>query len=518
MSILERLPTSIEQYPKLLRGLKKCSEEDQRSHLRNLCLTDLYFLLRYGCARKDLEDPWLFARCREVQAEPDGRLDLWARFHYKSSIGTFGLTLQDILKNPEETVGIFSHTRPIAKGFLRQLKYELERNERLKGWFDDVLWADPQKEAPKWSEDDGIVVKRKGNPKESTVEAWGVVDGQPTSKHFSKLVYDDVVTKESVTSPDMIQKTTDSLALSYNLGMPGGKRRFYGTRYHYNDTYKAVIDRGTAKPRVHTATVDGEPDGTPVLITAEYLAELRRDMGPYIFGAQMLQDPASDSVQGFKREWLRYWRREPDGNKYLLVDAASEKKKGSDYTCMVVLALGSDRNIYILDMVRDRLNLTQRADRVMRLHRKWRPYETRYERYGMMADIEHIKTRQELENYRFDIVEVGGATPKNDRIRRLIPFFEQARVYLPETLYVTDYEGIARDLVTSFVEEEYAAFPVSLHDDMLDALARIAEQDGKNNGDTIKLELSWPMPEIDPDKPKDKYAMNKRMSVGAWGA
>jgi hypothetical protein len=36
-----------------------------------------------------------------------------------------------------------------------------------------VLWADPVKESPKWSEDEGIVVKRKGNPKEATVEAWG---------------------------------------------------------------------------------------------------------------------------------------------------------------------------------------------------------------------------------------------------------------------------------------------------------------------------------------------------------
>jgi hypothetical protein len=101
-----------------------------------------------------------------------------------------------------------------------------------------VLFENPSKESPKWSEDEGIVVKRKSNPKESTVEAWGLVDGQPTSKHYKLMVYDDVVTRESVTTPEMMTKTTDALALSFNLTAKEGRRRFIGTRYHFNDTYR----------------------------------------------------------------------------------------------------------------------------------------------------------------------------------------------------------------------------------------------------------------------------------------
>jgi hypothetical protein len=99
----------------------------------------------------------------------------------------------------------------------------------------------------------------------------------------------------------------------------------------------------------------------------------------------------------------------------------------------------------------------------------------RYEKYGLMADIEHIESVQRLTNYRFDLTEVGGILPKNDRIKRLIPYFEQGRVYFPRTHYYTGSDGKLVDLVQEFIEQEYKAFPVPIHDDMLDALARIAE-------------------------------------------
>jgi len=435
----------------------------------------------------------LFDRCREVQADPDDHLDLWARDHRKSTIITYGKTIQDILCSHGEgriterelTFGIFSHTRPIAKSFMRQIKRELENNEVLKETFDDILYENPSAQSLKWSEDDGIIVKREGNPKEATVEAWGVVDGQPIGKHFDVLIYDDVVTRASVNTPEMIANTTEALELSYNLGTEHTKRRFIGTRYHFNDSYNTIMKRKTAIPRIYPATDDGTVEGKAVMLSQESLNNKRRDMGPYTFATQMLQNPKADETQGFLTEWLRYApRREPTGlNVYLLFDPASGKKKGNDYTAAWAVGLGSDKNIYVLDMVRDRLNLQQRAELVMRWHRKYKPKQVRYEKYSMQADIEYIKTLQGAENYRFEIEEVGSSVSKNDRIRRLIPYFANKQIYLPEFLYYTDYEGTMRELVSEFVEFEYKAFPVSEHDDMMDALARLMEPD---------LSLIWP--------------------------
>jgi phage terminase large subunit-like protein len=446
---------------------------------RKLCQTDLFFLLTVGCKRKDIDRDWLYQRCREVQAKPDGHLDLWAREHYKSTIITFGKSIQDLLRDPNNTtIGIFSHTRPIAKGFLNQIKRELETNKFLKTLFPEILYEKPENESPSWSLDGGLMVKRTTNSKESSLEAWGVVDGQPTSKHFSILVYDDLVTRESVSTPDQIKKVTSALELSYNLGAAGGSKRFIGTRYHIHDTYRVIMDRGTVIPRIYPATHNGKQDGEPVFLSAETLSEKRRDMGPYTYGTQMLQDPVADRAMSFKDEWLVYYETLGDTskwNKYIIVDPASSKKATSDYTVMVVIGLAPDNNYYRLDAVRDRMNLTQRASKLFELHRIHQPKAVGYEKYGMQADIEHIKYVMEQKNYRFPIIELGGSMPKEDRIKMLIPVYEQKRFYSPKRLMFVDTEGVTRDYVQLFMTDEFLAFPVSVHDDMLDCEARILD-------------------------------------------
>ena len=73
----------LEDYVSSLNELISSTPEDEHIPLmRELCRNDLYFLLRYGCGREDMEYQFLFDRCREVELSPDGMLDLWSRDHY----------------------------------------------------------------------------------------------------------------------------------------------------------------------------------------------------------------------------------------------------------------------------------------------------------------------------------------------------------------------------------------------------------------------------------------------------
>ena len=230
VSPVHKLPReeAIRQYGLFLAKARKEGEPVLRDMMRFMCQNDLFFLLTRVLKRKDANKDFIYDRCRMVQESPNGYLDLWAREHYKSTIITFALTIQDILNNPDATFGIFSHTRPIAKAFLRQIKREFEENEVLKDLFADILFEKPAQQSPKWSEDEGIIVRRKSNPKEATIEAWGL-GGQPTSKHYSHMVT-TTRTKESV-QPHYDWNTTTAWENSRNL-LHGRRARPRDPRHH----------------------------------------------------------------------------------------------------------------------------------------------------------------------------------------------------------------------------------------------------------------------------------------------
>jgi len=456
-------------------------KDDDVETMRDLCKNDLFFLLTVACKRKDINRAWLYDRCREVEENPDDMLFLWAREHYKSTLITFGMTITEILNNPEATCAVFSHTRPIAKAFVAQIKSELEQNEFLKDLFPEILYKNPQAESPCWSLENGIVVKRATNPKEPTLAGWGLIDGQPISKHYSLVIYDDVVTPASVSTPEQISKCNNMWGLSLSLGAAGGKTRYIGTRYHANDTWQFIMDQKAATPNIKAATEDGKIDGKSVFMTEEVLAK-RKQSGSAVFAAQYLQDPLADSAQGFNVDDMRFYDEHAFNyssmNLYITVDAAGERKMkntGADYTAMDVIGLGADNNYYLIDAVRDRLNLTERAKILFAWHMKYKPRAVGYERYGAMSDIAHMQDKMQRDNYRFEITELGGQMPKNDRIRQLIPVFEYHRFHFPHKLHFMAHDGKMVDWVNKFVKEEFSTFPLCSHDDALDALARIVD-------------------------------------------
>lgn len=460
---------------------------------REMCKKDLFFVLFFGLQREDVNEPFIVNAIREVEEDHEDTLDLWAREHYKSTILTYGLPIQEIIINPEERIGIFSHTRPIAKGFLRQIKHSLEATPPIKRWFPDIFYTNPKSQAPKWSEDDGLIVKRKSHPKESTVEAWGLVDGQPTSKHFTIRIYDDVVTEDGVGTPAMITKTIKAYELSQSLGTVEGHKRMCGTHYHHADLYmhnKAKAQsyeiHGVAQPkkvkvshgykvREKPATHDGTATGKPVFLSEKRVRDLRFDQSSYIFSCQQLLTPATDEEKKFKKQWLRFYDKLPEHlNKYLLVDPANEKNKQSDFTFMCVIGVDPFNHRFVLDMLRRQLNLGERWVALRDMWLKWAPIEaTGYEKYGKDADINYMEEKQQKEGIYFGITPLGGKVGKDDRILRLVPRFEKGEIFLPHRLIDPE---TGEDMVKVFIEEEYDWWPYAGHDDMLDGISRIEDE------------------------------------------
>lgn len=468
------------RYDEIIAKAKKSNR--LKPVLRKLCKEDRYFLLTRVLRRPDARKEMIYKLCRMVEADTDGYLDLWSREHYKSTLITFAGSIQEILKDPEITIGIFSFNKPIAKSFLKQIKIEIEQNELLKKIFPDIFWQDPRKESKKygftWSVDNGITVKRKSNPKEATVEAWGLTDGQPIGRHFRLRIYNDVVTKDTVRTEGAMKKTEDGWELSLSLGSKEEAREWYeGTIYHNSDVYATIKNRKAAIPRIVPITYNRKEDGVPTVFSREYVRKKRRGMSPYNFACQCLLTPQRVGIESFDEMWLRYFtmpEKVPDMNYVILVDPAGGKgERDSDNTAIAVVGFGSDHKNYVMDLYREKLTLHQRIELLFRLVAMYGPYGVFYEKYGKDSDIESISMEMDRRGFHFDIEAVAGTQlSKKDRIMRLQDDFENGLWWFPKELKKVDRDGRVYNAIQDFVDFEYLEWPFPTHDDVLDVLAR----------------------------------------------
>lgn len=474
-----------------------CTDTARVEHLRFLARNDLFFLCVYILNRKhfirsERTTAWTFRRCGQVQDDPDGYIDLSPRESYKSEIITFGLVIQDILNDPEVTFGFFSHTRPMAKKFLRIIKREFENNEVLKNLFPEVLWQDPKNECREasvsWTEE-AITVRRKGNPKEATVEAWGLVDGQPTGVRYQKIVYDDVVNRDHI-STDMIQKTTVELANSFLLTASDPPiYRYVATYQEIGDTTHQAIERRMFKLRFNSPF---DEQGMPAYCSDAKFADLKSKLDPKTFALQILCDPSkskSESDIGFSLDWLDYYDEVPSRramNVYILIDPAGNSPDSNSQFAMWVVGLCADRKLRVLDMLLDKLDLEDCWQALFAAVQKWEPLKVGYEKFGMQRDIEHYKYRMKEVNWEFRIVALGGThASKDQRISRLIPWYREQRILFPRKgIRKVRKDGKDIDLVKHFVDVEYVLWPYNKPcRDLLDAQARICDED---------LGIVWP--------------------------
>ncbi len=443
--------------------------------MRWFCLNDRYFLMVHALGVGVALHPWVYERCREVEADPDEWLDLWSRGHFKSTIITYAGVVQYVLNDPEAAVCIMSYKSAAAQQFVAQIKYAFETSTVLLACFPDVLWADRATHAgDRWSVQGGIVVRRKGGRKEATVDSSGLVEGMRTGGHYDLLVYDDTVTMDSVSTPEQSQKTTDAWSMSLNLGTELTKHWYIGTRYALFDTYADMMRLGVRERR----HVGIGADGRPVYWSEAEFERRKRLMSMKDWASQILQEPVGDGELVFRADWWRTYDAAPGRermNVYVLVDSANSKDRGrdSDYTVMTVWGLASDRHYYLLDAIRDRLNLAERTDALFGLVQRWMPKTVFWEQVGAMSDVQHVQSEMGRRGWHFAIVSLRQSVAKRDRIMWLEPLWREGLLLVPRRLARRRVTGDEYDFCHELMHDEFLAYPSVRHDDMLDCMANL---------------------------------------------
>jgi hypothetical protein len=494
--------TRIAQKKELARTPQEIIEYQQYENgvYRSLVLNDLYFILQFVMEIPALDDngrpfcnsKFVVEKCQEVENGPDGwTLDLWARGHFKSSILTKARTIQRICKFPEKCTMIASHTRPIAKKFLRPIMLLLENNTMLKACFPDVLWSNARNESPKWSEDDGIIVRRKNMARsEATVEAWGLKEGMPISVHFDWIISDDLETKDDVTNPEVVQKVRSSFDLASDLLTVGGSIGVVGTPYSHNGVYVPFIrDKVKADGsnvflfRRYPATEDGLPTGKAVFLSDEELADVRARKGEYEYMCQQMIDPTPVGVrklEGSKLQDIESKFIPRNVYKFMVVDPAGDDKgKDSDAWAMMVIAIepfsdemGNNR-VFITDAIISPMREEEAPEEIARMYlRNGLIMQLGIEKVGQSTAEIHVSNALakrgryiSQDNGSLVILRPAGRN-KQYRIEKAIPYpLYQNKIY------------VSRDIPSAYrdrLRQEMDMYPF-WHDDGLDCLSYFYE-------------------------------------------
>jgi hypothetical protein len=364
----------------------EAGKTDQRAAIREFILNDLWFIVYFVMRIPVANHPFWVNACREVaDGPPDFTLDVWAREHGKSSIITIAETIQSILRNPEDACGIFSYVRPVAKKFLFSIKGLFQNERILYECFPDVVWQNCEKDAPLWSLDEGLILRRSGSRPEATVSAWGLIEGMPTGFHFERRIYDDIITEDIAESPEMMEKVKTKFDSSQNIGKEGGIHRVVGTYYHHNGPLKFIEGKTglDGKPmytrRFKPGSDDGTATGSPVFVSQKRWDELRMTR---TFSCQQLLDPSPRSSQRLNPDYLKPVERKfiPKGlYRFMLVDPAGDlasnlEAKSSDAWAIGVVGVEpfvddiGQSNVFIEDLWIEQATNSEGIEQIIRMY------------------------------------------------------------------------------------------------------------------------------------------------------
>lgn len=248
---------------------------------------------------------------------------------------------------------------------------------------------------------------------------------------------------------------TDYKGDGYFLSTPKGRNDFHAfyEKARTDETWASFRMPTSANPYIDPAEIESARRDVPsIVFQQEYLAEFIDVQGALI-----------------RREHLTHMRANevPNGLKIGMgVDLAISKTETADYSAIAVVGYDKDSGRrYVLDMWRGKEGFHDVVKTIRQYAEKWNPT-----RINVEAVQYQIAVVQEL--LRKTTLPVKAVKPDKDKVARFHSIMARY-----EQLMVTHVQGLDPEF-----ERELLSFPISEHDDMVDALVYAELAAVKNQG------------------------------------
>ena len=404
-------------------------------------------------------------------------LDLAPRGFGKSTVGDVDHCITKILRDPNIRIMIGSKTQTQAQAFLKEIRTHFEQNVDLIRIFGD--WKTHKDNV--WNDREFTVNKRSIIKKEATVTALGA-SGAVISKHFDMIIGDDLVGLENARTEKQRANLTEWFYSSLIPTLePDGEIHILGTRYNPLDLYEDLIKSGNYAVNIQQAirVVNGEECSLwEDKFTLEKLKQIRAESGKIIFNMQYQNDTELAKGKIFKAKYFKYYEeykldydfqtakvrvKNAEGidqwkkvRVYMGADLAISESENSnnDYFVLMMIGVDEERNVYVLEYVKERLSFNEQLNTVISYGRNNYPM---VERIGVETVAYQKSLAQELRRLSLlPIININTSKDKVTRAMRRSANFENGKVFFREGM--------------DDLEECLLLFPEVDHDDLFDGL------------------------------------------------
>jgi predicted phage terminase large subunit-like protein len=389
---------------------------------------------------------------------------LLPRGYFKSRIAAIAYPLWRLVRDPNETGYIMSHSLSLTKAHLREIKKHI-RSGRLD--FYSRNGTPMYLPACRWTEEEIEIAWRGPGTRGGTPSiAIGSVDVGKEGFHFDFIIEDDLHDKDNVQTRDGI----DRVIYAHQQTEPlqdvgkGSVRVVIGTRWAFGDLYENLeTEAGWPTVKMGLYVNGNEADGCtfPEEFTPERIALLKRGMFPENFAAQYLNEPISAETQVFRRDMFRVFPGSPPkGTRYMLLDPALSLKKHGDRSGIILAVVSEENRIYVQTAHADRLIPDALMDRLFAMALAFNPDMIGIETVAFQKALKYeFEKRMRAAGRWWPVTELrpDTRTSKEERIKGLAGIYAAGDILHAPGL---------NDL-----EDELLRFPKGRHDDLIDALA-----------------------------------------------
>jgi predicted phage terminase large subunit-like protein len=459
----------LKDWDKPYERLNDLDPGDKFDAMQKLCLVDLYFLAKYVLGYTWLTGEVHVNFCLEIEKDENMSLYLLPRGHCKTQLFTIADTIRHHLIEPSIPIFVVCDALKRSVKKTRAIKWHFEKNIVLRELFSDLIWKDPERESPKWTDEEFILPGHDGRQEPSILATS--LENQPTGLHSPRIKCDDIVTPETVTTKEQIDKNRDQYGLMRSsILQAGGNIQIAGTIYDDGDLHCDMMREGSGYKVYRKPAIDDQ--GNPLWkeqFDIPVLEKIRRDptVGDHLFSCQYLLDPVPRGKYAyFNIDHFKRYREIPPANRYVGLDFALSEKQKADSTVVMVAAYAPP-NLFIEQIYRGKLDAWETVNLMFAVQEKYKPLIWACQRDMIRRSIAPFLRRKMMETG--IILNVDDSVPMRDKManaRSIQGRLNEGLVYLPE-------RGQNQPSWLSDFEHELRRFPHGRHDDMVDAFAFI---------------------------------------------